>query len=280
MTLNSFNSLENRPKPKISWPTVVIIGSYHVGVLFAPWCFSWSAVGVAIALNWLIGCVGICLGYHRLLSHRSFVVPKFLERAIATLGALSFQGGPIFWASAHRRHHRHTEHVDKDPYSASRGFWWSHIGWIFYDRPEFWYYEYYKKFAPDLDRDPYYRWLDFNFMWLQVVLGIALYLAGGWSFLIYGLFVRNIYERHVTFLVNSACHMFGYRSYDSEDNSRNLWWAAVLAYGEGWHNNHHAYPNSAQTGMKWWEFDITWQTIRLLKALGLAKQVRTPSGLQ
>ncbi|MCY7272411.1 MAG: fatty acid desaturase, partial [Phormidesmis sp. CAN_BIN44] len=111
----------------IDWTTVAFLTAMHGLALLAPWFFSWSALGVALFLHWLFGGIGICLGYHRLLSHRSFQVPKWLEYTIATLGALSIQGSPLSWVGGHRQHHAHTEDVDKDPYSARRGFWWSHM---------------------------------------------------------------------------------------------------------------------------------------------------------
>ncbi|HEY9709283.1 MAG TPA: fatty acid desaturase, partial [Oculatellaceae cyanobacterium] len=143
---------EGKHRLALSWPTVAFMGAVHALALLAPWFFSLSALGVMIALHWLFGSIGICLGYHRLLTHRSFQVPKWLEYIITTIGALALQGGPIFWVAAHRMHHAHTEDADKDPYSASRGFWWSHMLWLFYVRDEFFNYERYKRFAPDLDR--------------------------------------------------------------------------------------------------------------------------------
>jgi sn-2 palmitoyl-lipid 9-desaturase len=268
---------ETTPSLPMAWSSVVYFSFFHGVALLAPWFFSWSAVGVAVFLNWLIGSIGICLGYHRLLTHRSFQVPKPLERLIVLIAAFALQGGPIFWVAAHRRHHLHTEDMTQDPYSAGRGFWWSHMGWMFYLESETWNYESYKRFAPDLERDPFYRWLNRYFMWLQIPFGIGLYLLGGWSFVIYGLFLRNVVEWHGTWLINSACHMVGYRTYDCEDNSRNLWWAALFTYGEGWHNNHHAFPNSAQTGIKWWEVDPTWWVIRSLQFLGFATRVQRPT---
>ena len=267
---------ESSHTPVLSWISVAFFGAIHALALLAPWFFSWSALGVAIFLHWLLGSVGICLGYHRLLTHRSFQVPKWLEYAIATLGALALQGGPIFWVSGHRQHHLYTEDVDKDPYSASRGFWWSHMLWILYPRAEFFKRETYQKYAPDLARDPYYLWLDRNFLLLQIPLGLSLYALGGWSFVIYGLVLRAVLLWHSTWLINSATHMVGYRSFEREDGSRNLWWAALLTYGEGWHNNHHAYPNVAKAGWKWWELDVTWWAIQTLKTLGLAKKVVMP----
>lgn len=260
----------------ISWISVAFFGIIHVLFLAAPWFFSWSALGVAIGLHWLCGSIGICLGYHRLLTHRSLQVPKALEYAIATIGALALQGGPIFWVAGHRKHHLHTEDINNDPYSARRGFWWSHMLWLFYQSPEVFDYNEYRQFAPDLDRDGYYRWLNRYFLLLQIPLGLLLYWWGGWSFVFYGIIVRAVTLWHSTWLINSATHMTGYRSHESDDNSRNLWWAALLTYGEGWHNNHHAYPNVAKAGWKWWEIDMTWWAIALLKQVGLARRVVLP----
>nr|WP_238544360.1 fatty acid desaturase [Gloeocapsa sp. PCC 73106] len=248
----------------------------HALALLSPWFFSWSALGVMLFLHWLCGSIGICLGYHRLLTHRSFKVPKPLEYIITTIGALALQGGPIFWVSGHRLHHAHTEDIDQDPYSAKRGFWWSHMLWLIYPRQEIFNYETYKRFAPDLERDPYYRWLNQNFIILQVALGLLLFALGGWSFVIYGIFLRSVLLWHSTWLINSATHIRGYRTFDTEDNAGNLWWAALLTYGEGWHNNHHAHPRVAKAGLKWWEIDVTWWAIKVLQSLSLAKNVVMP----
>jgi stearoyl-CoA desaturase (delta-9 desaturase) len=267
---------ENGQSLVLNWTSVTFFAAVHALALLAPWFFSWSALGVAIFLHWLFGSIGICLGYHRLLTHRSLQVPKGLEYMIALIGSLALQGGPLFWVAGHRRHHTYTEDIDKDPYSAKRGFWWSHMGWLLYKRPEFFEYESNRKFAPDLAKDAFYRWLDRYYLLLQIPLGVGLYLLGGWSFVIYGLFVRAVLLWHSTWLINSASHITGYRSHDCDDNSRNLWWAAILTYGEGWHNNHHAYPNVAKAGWKWWEIDLTWWAILILKQMGLARKIILP----
>ncbi len=261
---------------KLDWKTVLFFAAVHGLALLAIPFFSWSALGVMLGLHWLFGSIGICLGYHRLLSHRSFRVPRWLERSIALLGALALQGGPIFWVAGHRLHHAYTEDEQKDPYSARRGFWWSHILWIFYPRSQFFDYEEYQRFAPDLARDPFYRWLNRYFFWLQFPLALLLYFVGGWSFVVYGIFVRAVFLWHTTWLINSVTHLWGSRAFDCRDNSRNLWWAALLTYGEGWHNNHHAYPQVARCGWRWWEIDVTWWAIALLQRLGLATAVQNP----
>jgi stearoyl-CoA desaturase (delta-9 desaturase) len=264
---------DREPKPSIAWVNLGFFGVIHLLALLAPWFFSWSALGVFLVLHWLCGSIGICLGYHRLLTHRSLQVPQWLEYVLATVGALALEGGPIFWVAGHRLHHAHTEDEDKDPYSARRGFWWSHFLWLIYPREQFFKYESYKKSALDLDRHAYYRWLNKNFLLLQIPLGIVLYLLGGWSFVVYGMFVRAVFVWHSTWFINSATHAFGYRNFECEDGSRNLWWAAILAYGEGWHNNHHARPRVAKAGYHWWEIDMTWWAIRVLQVLGLVKKV-------
>ncbi|MGB3515162.1 MAG: fatty acid desaturase [Elainellaceae cyanobacterium] len=263
----------------IHWVSIFFFGGVHAVALLAPWFFSWSALGVMLVLHWLCASIGICLGYHRLLTHRSFRVPKPVEYFFATMGALAVQGGPTFWVAGHRQHHMYTEDVDKDPYSARRGFWWSHILWLFYDRPSVFDRKELVKYVPDLARDRYYQWLDRYFLLLQVPLGVALYALGGWSFVIYGLAVRLVLVWHATWLINSATHKWGYRRFEVSDNSRNLWWAALLTYGEGWHNNHHAHPNVAKAGLTWWEVDPTWWVIRGLQMMGIAKRVIMPPDL-
>ncbi|MEO0948632.1 MAG: fatty acid desaturase [Cyanobacteria bacterium J06641_5] len=265
-----------RKSARLNWSTVAIFAIFHGLALLAPFCFSWSALAIAIGLHWLCASLGICLGYHRLLSHRSLQLPKWLERLVVTIGALALQGGPILWVSAHRRHHSHTEDNHQDPHSSAQGFWWSHILWMCYENPDFFDYQRYRRFARDLDRDPYYRWLDRYFFVPQIFLGLLLLGLGGWSFVLYGLVVRTVVLWHCTWLINSATHMVGYQNFAADNNSRNLWWAALLTYGEGWHNNHHAHPHIAKAGWRWWEIDMTWWAIRLLEVLGLAKKVVRP----
>jgi stearoyl-CoA desaturase (delta-9 desaturase) len=277
MTAKHLAIAPDAEKPlRIRWLNVIFFTAFHVVALLAPWFFSWSALGLLLFLHWLFGSIGICLGYHRLLSHKSFQVPKWLEYAIATIGALAMQGGPIFWIGGHRQHHAHTEDVNLDPYSSERGFWWSHMLWILYPRSEFFDYETYQKYAPDLARQPFYRWLDRYFLLLQIPLALLLYAVGGWSFVIYGVVLRAVLLWHSTWFVNSATHMWGYRTFNADDNARNLWWVSIVTYGEGWHNNHHTYPNVAKAGFQWWEIDVTWWSIKLLQTLGLARKVVLP----
>lgn len=268
-------TLDGKQTLGLSWRNVLFFSAFHGLALLAPWFFSWSALGTAFFFHWLFGSIGICLGYHRLLTHRSLQVPQWLEYVLATIGAMAMQGGPIFWVAGHRLHHAHTEDEEKDPYSARKGFWWSHMLWLMYPKKEFFDYETYKKYAPELDRDAYYRWLNRYYLLWQIPVAVLLYALGGWSFVIYGVFVRAVVLWHSTWFINSASHLRGYRTFTVDDNSRNLWWAALLTYGEGWHNNHHAHPRIAKAGQRWWEVDMTWWAIQTLKVFGLAKKIVT-----
>ncbi|BAC90807.1 acyl-CoA desaturase [Gloeobacter violaceus] len=260
----------------LNWPTLGFLVLMHGLALLAPWFFNWQALAVALGLHWLIGSLGICLGYHRLLTHRSFRVPRGLECVFAMLGALALQGGPIFWVAAHRLHHAHADDDARDPHSSGRGFWWSHVLWLLYRHPELSDGQTHRKYAPDLARQPFYRWLNRYHLLLQIPLAVLLFALGGWPFVVYGVFVRAVVLWHTTWLINSAAHLAGYRTSEVPDSSRNLWWAALLTYGEGWHNNHHAQPNAARAGLRWWEVDMTWWVIRALEMAGLATQVVPP----
>ena len=262
---------------KPTWPTILFLGGIHVGALFAflPGNFSWKAVGLAAFLHWFTGCLGITLGWHRLISHRSFTTPKWLEYFFVFCGSLSCQASPIEWIGLHRHHHAHSDE-EMDHHNSNLGFWWSHIGWMCYDIPA---KQQLDRYTRDIANDPVYLFFDRFFLPLQILLGVGLFAIGGWSFVIWGIFVRLVAVYHCTWFVNSATHKFGYRTHDSGDNSRNCWWVALLTYGEGWHNNHHAFQYSARHGLQWWEIDVTWMTINLLRQLGLATKVKLPSNL-
>ncbi|HTV74078.1 MAG TPA: fatty acid desaturase [Candidatus Acidoferrales bacterium] len=256
----------------------IALGTIHLAALaaFVPRFFSWPAVAVCWVLVYVTGGIGICLGYHRLLTHRSLRVPKLLERAIVTCGALALQGGPITWIATHRAHHLYSD-TDRDPHNARRGFFWSHVGWLFCYNPARLTRAQELRAARDIASDPYYRFLESYAILVQLALAAVLFACGGISWVIWGIFVRLVVTYHVTWLVNSSSHMTGYRRYRTDDLSTNCWWVALLASGEGWHNNHHAFPFSARHGLRWYEFDATWVAIRVLALAGLATNVRTPS---
>lgn len=266
---------EKRP---LDWVTIIFISGLHIGSLLVlvPSNFTWAGLGLAIFMYWLTGCVGITMGWHRLISHRSYQVPKWLEYFFVFCGSLSCQSGPTEWIGLHRHHHAYSD-TDQDHHSSKKGFWWSHINWIWFEveaRKEL------PRFTRDIASDPVYRFFDKYFIHLQFVLGFMFYIAGdllvdnGLSFVVWGIFFRLVFLYHCTWLVNSATHKFGYRTYETEDKSTNCWWVALLAFGEGWHNNHHAHQYSARHGLKWWEFDITWILISVLERLGLASKIK------
>jgi len=259
-------------KSNFDLPVILFMAIVHGGALFAllPANFSWAAVGVAVFLHWVTGGLGITLGFHRLLTHRSFQAPKWLEYCLAFCGSLACEGGVIDWVGMHRLHHLYSDQT-ADPHDSNRGFWWSHMGWMLREIPS---RNQVARFTKDLYDDRFYQFLNTYYIPLQLLLAAVLYLLGGWSFVVWGVFVRLVAVFHCTWLVNSATHQFGYRTYDSGDRSTNCWWVALLTYGEGWHNNHHAFQHSARHGLQWWEIDLTWMTIQLFQTLGLAKKVK------
>ncbi len=262
-------------KPPLNWVIITYMASIHLVAMLAffPRFFSWKAVGIAILFHWITGGLGITLGYHRLVTHRSFQTPKWLEYFLIFCGTLSCQGGPIEWIGMHRIHHKYSD-TAPDPHNSHRGFWWSHMDWMLHNAPA---KEDIPRFTKDIYDDPVYRFFENYFIPIQIVLGLILYTLGGWSFIIWGIFVRLVVVFHCTWFVNSATHKWGYQTYESNDESRNCWWVALVTYGEGWHNNHHAYQSSARHGLRWWEIDLTWMTIKLFQILGLATKVKLPS---
>lgn len=271
---------EVHARPGLEWAAVLWISGLHLGALAAPFCFTWSGLGLMVLLSWVTGGLGVCLGYHRLLTHSSFETYRPIRWFLSICGTLAGEGPPIMWVSAHRKHHRFSDQ-EHDPHSPKDGAWWSHMLWMFPSHGSQHWAQLYRKYSPDLLKEPFLRFLDRTFLWWQLAFGVLL-LGIGWglggaelgvSFLVYGLFVRLVYVLHVTWAVNSLSHMWGYRNYETRDNSRNNWLVGLLAYGEGWHNNHHAAPRSAAHGHRWWEIDVTNWSICLLRATGLAWNV-------
>lgn len=258
--------------------SIVWVGFLHVGVLLAPFTFSWSGLAVAVILYLLTG-LGITLGYHRLLTHRSFQPPKAVEYVLAMFGILANQGSPLKWVAAHRRHHTFSDE-ELDPHTPQHGFWWAHMVWWMHqdsvlDDPKVG-----MKNVKDLQRDAFYRFFERWQLLPPVLLAGLLFGLGqlwdgvGLSWLIWGIFVRTVFVQHVTWFVNSATHVWGYRNFETKDHSTNLWWVALLSFGEGWHNNHHAHQRSARHGLRWWEIDMTYWMIRLLGVFGLARDIQ------
>ena len=266
-------------RSRINWVTLVALGAFHVLAVAALFYTTWQAVAVAVALHWICIGWGIGMGYHRLHTHRSYQVPKLLEYFLAVCGALTLQGGPIFWVALHRVHHQHSDH-DGDPHTPRDGRWWSHMLWTIFGEPLHANTEVMGKYAPDLMKDRFYRALS-SYHWVPlVVLGLALLALGGLPWLLWGVFARVVFGQHCTWLVNSATHLWGSRDFATSDDSRNSWWVALLTFGEGWHNNHHALPSSPRHGLFRFQLDMTWLQIKLLEKIGLAWDLRVPSKSQ
>jgi stearoyl-CoA desaturase (delta-9 desaturase) len=281
----------------IVWKYAISITAIHLLALlaFLPYYFSWTGVVLALVGHYVYGLFGVTLGYHRLLTHQGLVVPKWFERFCATCGVCSLEDTPARWVAIHRMHHKHSDEQD-DPHSPLVNFLWSHVGWLLIRHREHSTVFFYEKYARDILRDPYYLWLERDLAWFLVyILHAVVYFAAGFgigwllpggdvmkgvqfgaSCLIWGVCVRTVTVWHGSWMVNSLTHVFGYRNYETKDLSRNQWFVALWAHGEGWHNNHHHDQRSAVHGHKWWEFDPTWCVIRMLMVLGIAKDVVMP----
>src|SRR5215472_10617474 len=251
------------------------MGLFHLGALAAPFFFSWGAVLLALFLLWVAGSPGIGIGYHRLLTHRGFKTYKWMEYLLTVCATLTLEGGPFFWVAIHRVHHQNTD-KEGDPHSPRDGGFWSHMGWVITGRtlrnhaPEL------LPYVPDLRKDKFHTWIS-RWHWLPItLLGIVLFVCGGISWVLWCIFFRTVWGLHSTWFVNSATHMWGSQRFLTGDSSKNSMWVAILSFGEGWHNNHHAYPQSARHGLRWYEIDFSWYGIWILQKLGLAWDVKLP----
>jgi fatty-acid desaturase len=268
---------------RLQIPTLFMIALIHAGVVLAPFTFTWSGLITCVILVFVTGALGITACYHRLLTHRSFKTPKWVEYVLTCFGCLALQGGPISWVATHRLHHKESDE-EPDPHTPLVSFLWSHIGWLLFTDPQLDRYDKLRRFAKDLDKDRVIRFFQKTFVPIYLAFAALLFLVGtligGWylglSLLVWGTFVRTVWVWHATWLVNSATHLWGYRNYITKDNSRNTWWVALITFGEGWHNNHHADQRSAAHGHRWFEFDLTYWIIRGMELVGLASDVVPP----
>lgn len=255
--------------------TTVFMVMFHIGAVAALFMLSWEAVGIALLLWWIVGSLGIGLGYHRLLTHRGYKTPKWVEYSLTICGALALEGGPFFWVGTHRIHHQNTD-KEGDPHSPRDGGFWAHMGWIITGRALHNNSSGLLPYVPDLRKDKFHTWIS-KWHWVPVVLlAGVLFVLGGWKYVMWGIFFRTVIGLHATWLVNSATHMWGSRRFATADRSTNSFWVALLTFGEGWHNNHHAHPQSARHGLAWYEFDLNWYEICVLRMLRLASDVKLP----
>ncbi len=256
----------------VNLPALVLLGLFHAGAIAALFFFTWGALAAALVLWFVAINLGICLGYHRLLTHRGYQTSRLLSRCLAVCGTLALEGSPLYWVVNHRIHHQLADRHG-DPHTPKDGGWWSHAGWVIHGEGLSAQPELLKKYAPDLLKDPFLVLLS-NYFWVPLaVSAVALYALGGVSWLLWGVFLRVTLGLHVTWCVNSATHIWGSRRFATKDESRNLWWVALLTGGEGWHNNHHAYPVSARHGFAWYEFDLNYCLIWTLEKLGFVRNV-------
>ena len=266
---------------KGNWGSATFLVSSHLAAVAALFFWSWPAVITAVIFYWITGSLGIGMGYHRLLAHRGYKVRKPVEYFLVTCGTMALQGGPIQWVTTHRIHHAHTDQPG-DPHTPRDGRWWSHVGWILWGTAQNHSESTLVRYAPDLIKDRYYRWLTRLYYVPLLVVGVLLLAFGGWSVMLWAVFLRLTLMLHATWFVNSATHLWGRTRFETGDDSRNSWWVALLTFGEGWHNNHHAHPTSARHGLRWYELDLNWLGIRTLQFLGLAhgiKRVRSSASL-
>jgi len=290
-----------RPVPS-TWATVVSWVTVLIGVL-VPLCglgtaaalawtyglFGWADLGLLVGM-YLLAMLGVTVGFHRLFTHRSFETVRPVQFILGVLGSMTFQGPLLEWVGRHRIHHQYSDR-EGDPHSPHtphrrgfwgrfRAFWHAHIGWAFAAETMD-----LVRYAPDLQKSRMLRVVSVLFP-LWAVLGLAIpagmgFAIGGWAGaltgFLWGGLVRVLLGHHAAWAVNSVCHLWGSRPYHSGDESRNNPVIAVLAMGEGWHNNHHAFPTSARHGLRWWQIDFAYYLIRLLAQFGLAWKIRVPS---
>ena len=252
--------------------SVALFVAMHVAcvlVLFVP--FSWGLVALC-AGSYVLRMFAITAGYHRYFSHCAFKTSRAFQLVLAVLGTASMQNGPLWWASWHRHHHKHSD-TTRDAHSPRHGgFWHSHIGWVFdgkHDSPDY-------SNVKDLTRYPELRFLD-RHKWLPLVgYGVACFAIGGWAAVVWGFVVSTVLLFHATCFINSLAHVWGSRPYATADTSRNNFLLALLTLGEGWHNNHHHYMSSARQGFRWWQVDVSYYALRVLSALRIVWRVREP----
>jgi stearoyl-CoA desaturase (delta-9 desaturase) len=236
--------------------------------------FSWTGVALCVA-SYYLRMFAITAGFHRYFSHRAYRLSRVSQFLLAFLGQTSAQKGVLWWASNHRHHHKYSDRPEDIHSPVQNGFWWSHIGWILsglYDETDY-------SRIPDLAKFPELRWLNRNQYAATMVYAVALYLAFGWTGLVYGYFLSTVLLWHGTFTINSLMHLFGRRVFPTADQSRNSMIFALITMGEGWHNNHHYYPISAAQGFTWWQVDMSFSLLWLGEKIGLVTGLRRAPSL-
>jgi fatty-acid desaturase len=279
---------------RINWRYALAVGSYHLIALLAllPWFFSRTGAALAVIGVYVFGAAGINLCYHRLLSHRSFSCPLWVEHTFAIIAVCCLEDTPARWVATHRLHH-HRADDRADPHSPLVNLFWAYVGWLFIENTDLQRAVAYDRYARDIIRDRFYRWIERAVVWITLAQSLVYFAAGflielslggstgealqfAASVWLWGVIIRTVLVWHVTWCGNSFPHLFGYRNYETNDNSRNNALVAIITSGEGWHNNHHAEPGCASNQRHWWEIDLTYLLLQLLVLLGLAWDVQLP----
>lgn len=267
------NTNESLRPAAVNYKNVAIVAIFHLLAIPAFFSFSIKNLLVLLILNWVVGGLGVGLGWHRLLTHRSFTVPKWLEYLLTIFGTLSIQDCPIKWVATHRIHHQYTE-TSGDPHSTRDGFIWAHVGWVLWGDAQDHKQEKLERYVPDMLKDRGHILIS-RFYYIPIIVSAALlFLAGGWSMVVWGVFARVVVGWHTTWFVNSLSHLYGGRPHQTNDDSTNNWFVALLTFGEGWHNNHHARPTAARHGIRWHQFDLNWITIKCMQRVGWASEIK------
>jgi stearoyl-CoA desaturase (delta-9 desaturase) len=277
--MSNVPTVQKEEIPPLNWAVVAVFGlSFLAAVTVVPWYgivhgyngWSWLFFGVFLALNG----IGIGSGYHRLWSHRTYEAHPALKWFLAVMGGMALQNSVIIWSARHRVHHRDVDDNDKDPYSIGRGFWFAHIGWMLRDYPSG---DIDYSLVRDLQKDPVLAWQHRWYWPLVLVTNIALPLFLGWltgdmlgMFLLVGV-LRLVCNHHVTWFINSLCHMWGRQPYTDENSARDQHLLALVTYGEGYHNYHHMFQSDYRCGIRWWHLDINKWFISTCALLGLAR---------
>ncbi len=259
----------------INWKNVAMVTFFHLLAIPVFFTFNWQNLAALLIGNWIVGSLGVGLGWHRLLTHRSFKAPKWMEYLLSIFASMSMQDAPDKWIATHRIHHAFVE-TEKDPHSTRFGFWWAQIGWVVWGTAQDHDAATMKRYVPDLLKDKGHVLISRFYLVPIVVSAFILFAIGGWTMVVWGVFARVVVGWHTTWFVNSLSHIYGSRPHETTDFSTNNWFVALLTFGEGWHNNHHAFPTSARHGLEWHQFDMNWIAIRIFEKLGWAKQIKLP----
>ena len=262
---------------KIDWTILSLMVIFHALAISALFLPSMGGL-IAFLIMYAVTVLGITVGFHRLYTHHGFKAKPWVKRTLAVMGTLALEGSIIEWVGHHRMHHNGSD-TDKDPHNARKGFWYSHFLWMMRIDPVFDNKTIIKRLTKDVSSDPFLVFLSKPsvFISMQVIFGVALLAMFGLSVMLWGIFLRLVVVYHVTWFVNSACHKWGYKNYEVGDLATNCWWVALLSFGEGWHNNHHAKESYARHGHRFWEIDISWYFIKTLRLFGLIWDVKEPS---